>query len=69
LALKNILTMFSAASGMFVNERKSTIYLPLVKEEHRALFFSLFPYKLKETKDGLKYLGFSINANKYGVAN
>jgi hypothetical protein len=69
MVLTNILTMFSAMMGMSVNERKSTIYLPTVKEEHRELFSSSFPFELKEIEDGLKYLGFSIKPNKYGVAD
>jgi hypothetical protein len=69
LTLKNIMTFFSVATSMIINGIKSTIYLPFDNEDFKALFSNMFPFSIKEIMDGLKYLNFTINPNKYCIVD
>lgn len=57
-ALKNILTLFSKATGMQINEGKSTLTTNLLSEEEGQALRLHFPFEEKKLNDGLKYLGF-----------
>ena len=65
LALKDILDLFSKATGMDINERKSTLTTHLLRPEEEAELTRFFPFITAGVEEGLKYLGFSLKANMY----
>jgi len=67
--LKTILTNVSATIGMIVNEMKSTIYITLGNEDHRALFTNTFSFEQKDVEENLKYMGYAIKPNKYDIVD
>jgi hypothetical protein len=64
-ALRNILTLFSKAIGMQINEWKSTLTTNLVYEEEGQVLRLHFPFEEKKLDDGLKYLGFLLKPTDY----
>jgi hypothetical protein len=64
-ALRNILTLFSKATGMKINEGKSTLTTNLLSEEEGQTLRLYFPFEEKKLDDGLKYLGFLLKPNDY----
>jgi hypothetical protein len=63
--LRDILTLFSRATSMQVDERKSTLSTNLLSAEEVHLFRQSFPFADKELDVGLKYLGFNLKPNAY----
>lgn len=63
--LEGILNLFYRATGMQINERKSSLSCHMLLEEEIIPYRQLFPYELKEVDDGLKYLGFNLKPNDY----
>jgi len=63
--LQEILSLFSKATGMEVNELKSTLSTNLLGEEERMAYTRAFPYSHHLLEDGLKYLGFKLKPNDY----
>jgi len=63
--LKEILNLFSKATGMEVNFRKSTISTNLMSEGEIDRIKAYFPFETKSIDDGLKYLGFHLKPNNY----
>jgi len=63
--LKSILDLFSKATGMEYNIRKSTISHNLLSDEEINRFKDLFPFESKSIDEGLKYLGFNLKPTNY----
>jgi hypothetical protein len=63
--LKNILSLFSKATGMVINEGKSSLTTNLLTEEELGAFRQHFPFVEKKLEEGLKYLGFVLKPNDY----
>jgi len=63
--LKSILNLFSKATGMEFNSRKSTISSCLLSDGEIARLKSFFPFETKSIDEGLKYLGFNLKPNCY----
>jgi len=64
-SLNSILDLFSKATGMEYNTRKSTISSSLLSDGEIARLKSFFPFETKSIEDGLKYLGFNLKPNNY----
>ena len=64
-ALKEILDLFSKATGMDINFEKSTLTTHLLRPEEELELIENFPFNLTGLDVGLKYLGFSLKANCY----
>ena len=63
--LKEILELFSKATGMEINFSKSTLTTHLLKLEEVAEITRNFPINTAGLEAGLKYLGFPLKANFY----
>jgi len=63
--LKEILDLFSKATGMEINAGKSTLSTHLLRPEEVASLTNSFPFITTGLDAGLKYLGFSLKANQY----
>ena len=63
--LKEILDLFSKATGMDINVEKSTLTNHLLRPEEELELFENFPFTISDLDSGLKYLGFSLKANSY----
>jgi hypothetical protein len=63
--LRNILSLFSKATGMQINDRKSSLSTYLLTEEEEQAHNLFFPYERKTLDDGIKYLGFILKPNDY----
>ena len=63
--LKEILELFSKATGMDINVGKSTITTHLLRPEEELELIENFPFNIVGLDVGLKYLGFSLKANLY----
>jgi hypothetical protein len=53
--------------GMKVNVGKYSISCMGTSEEDMRFFTQLFPYQVVDLNKGIKYLGFYIKPNDYGV--
>jgi hypothetical protein len=56
------------ATGMMVNSNKSAIYFPKIEEDIKLLLTDLFTFPSFELADRLKYLGFYLKPNNYGIS-
>jgi len=63
--LKDILNLFSKATGMEFNIRKSTISSNLLNDREINRLKDFFPFESKPIEDGLKYLGFYLKPSNY----
>jgi hypothetical protein len=63
--LRDILSLFSKATGMQINDRKSSLTNFLLLEEEDLAHYSFFPFEIRALDDGLKYLGFNLKPNDY----
>ena len=63
--MKEILDLFSKATGMDINFEKSTLTTHLLRPEEELEIIENFPFNLTGLDVGLKYLGFSLKANCY----
>ena len=63
--LSDILSLFSKATGMEINERKSTVTTHLLTLDETQAFARVFPFIQIDIDVGLKYLGFSLKPNDY----
>jgi hypothetical protein len=54
---------------MQINGRKSTLIVHNMEEEEKQEYREWFPFEQKELDEGLKYLGFQLNPNKYRKAD
>jgi len=63
--LRNVLSLFSKARGMQINDRKSSLSTHLLSEEEDKSPRLIFPFENKSIDDGLKYLGFLLKPNDY----
>jgi len=63
--LKEILELFSKATGMEINAGKSTLTTNLLRPFEEDELLRLFPYNTAGLDEGLKYLGFSLKSNLY----
>jgi hypothetical protein len=59
------LGIFGKATGMFINERKSTLSLHNMSLIETDFYRKAFPYAQQEFNLGLKYLGFQSKTNNY----
>jgi hypothetical protein len=55
--LKNTVNIFSKATGMIINEGKSTLTSFCLSENEKGRFRQHFPFEEKTIDEGLKYLG------------
>jgi hypothetical protein len=62
---KELLQLYSKATGMEINIHESTIIFNNIEE----VFRDFFPYKVLEVQDGSKYLGLTIKPNDYGMGD
>jgi hypothetical protein len=60
-----ILDLFWNATWMKINSRKSTLSTYNLDRVETNLYKMIFPFDYKEIEEGLKYLGFHLNPNKY----
>jgi hypothetical protein len=63
--LKNILSLFSKATSMEINQEKLSLTTNLLTKEERLIFRQFFPFEEKKLYDGLKYLGFILKPIDY----
>jgi hypothetical protein len=63
--LSDILELFGKATGMKINERKSTLSTHNMELEEQRSYKDLFPFEQQELDKGLKYLGFQLKPNNY----
>jgi hypothetical protein len=63
--LNNTLKLFSKATGMIINEGKSTLTTSCLSELEKRRYRLLFPFEEKTIDEGLKYLGFTLKPNDY----
>jgi hypothetical protein len=63
--LREILDLFSKATGMEINAAKSTLTTHLLRPDELDELIRTFPYNLVGLDAGLKYLGFSLKPNNY----
>ena len=61
--LKEILDLFSKATGMEINVEKSTLTTHLLGPEEELELLETFPFNNSGLDVGIKYLGFSLKAN------
>jgi len=54
---------------MIINVNKYDIYLPDIEENNMLIFSTLFKFPLHELGAGIKYLGYVLKPNNYGIAN
>ena len=63
--LQEILELFSKATGMEINNDKSSLTTHMLRPEEEADLMRFFPFNTAGLDEGLKYLGFSLKANLY----
>ena len=63
--LQEILDLFSKATGMEINEGKSSLTTHMLSQVEEAELKRFFPFSSAGLEEGLKYLGFSLKANRY----
>jgi len=64
-SFKKTLYLFYKAIGMNINMEKSCLITSLCSRDEVTSFLRLLPVQYKSWEEGLKYLGFHINPNKY----
>jgi hypothetical protein len=52
------LTLFKRATGMLINDQKSSITLASLEAVDVRYILSQLPYQVLELEEGMKYLGF-----------
>ena len=57
--------MYSKASGMEINDDKSTISLCVLNVETQLDLQMIFPFNQMDMESSLKYLGFILKPNGY----
>ena len=67
IKLKEGLLLLQVATGMLVNDDKSTIFYSNLDDREIIWHSSLFPFKSLRLEDGLKNLGFFYKPNAYCV--
>ena len=65
--IAEILELFSKATGMEINARKSTLSIHMLRDDELQAITWDFPYNLEGLDVGLKYLGFSLKPNDYHI--
>ena len=63
--LAAVLALFSSATGMEINERKSTLTTHRLDDAEVGHPMVCFPFLRVPLDDGLKYLGFFLKPNNY----
>jgi len=63
--LKDILDLFTKATGMEINATKSTLTTHLLRPEALEDLTRVFPFNTVDLDAGLKYLGFSLKENAF----
>eukprot|EP00253_Pinus_taeda_P030603 PITA_30603 len=64
-----ILLLFTAATGMFPNQSKSTITCSRTSVQELRLALQVFPYEILPLDQGLKYLGFRLKPTCQRIAD
>lgn len=65
--LKRILDLFLKATGLCINERKSTLTCSgMTREEERRVALVL-NFEIKSLEDSFKYLGFYLKPDNYRI--
>jgi hypothetical protein len=57
--------LFKLATGMEINNQKSSITLSYLSEEDSLHISTRFPFQVHDLDEGLKYLGFQLKPNNY----
>jgi hypothetical protein len=65
--LKEILELYCIAISMTINMKTSSICFNGMEENHIKRVLQFFPYNVYGIQDGLKFLGFFIKPNDYGI--
>ena len=63
--LYEILMDFSKATGMMINEDKSSFYYSRLDEAEVISLQNIFSYKVLKIESGMKYLGFYLKPCRY----
>ena len=63
--ISEILGLFSTATGMEINVRKSTLTTHGIEDEEVRHAITYSPYNRATLDEGLKYLGFLLKPNNY----
>jgi hypothetical protein len=63
--LAEILQLFKNATGMLINQQKSTLSATGMAEADIVFYKSVFPFHVQDVNEGLKYLGFLLKPNCY----
>jgi hypothetical protein len=61
----NILDLFSRATSMQINERKSTLSINNMEADVLNFYRSIFHFEVRDIDSSLKYLGFQLKSNCY----
>jgi hypothetical protein len=61
------LELFCDATGMVINVIKSTIFFLDFVEDVRPHLIIFFNFPTHDMGDGVKYLGFNLKPNSYGI--
>eukprot|EP00253_Pinus_taeda_P003007 PITA_03007 len=67
--LQNIMHLFQQATGMKINEQKSTITTVGCTVHESAFALQRFPFISLSLADGIKYLGFRLKPNGYKIVD
>eukprot|EP00253_Pinus_taeda_P011273 PITA_11273 len=67
--LQNSMLLFQRATGMRINEQKSTITLVGCSIHETVYATQCFPFNSLPLADGIKYLGFRLKPNGYRIAD
>jgi hypothetical protein len=54
------ITLFKRATGMLINDQKSSITFASLEAADLRYILSQLPFQVLELEEGLKYLGFSV---------
>ena len=66
-ALKSILDLFLKATGLKINEQKSTLTISGMSLEESGRVGALLPFEIKSLQESFKYLGFLLKPDTYQV--
>ena len=59
------LLLFKQATGMEINEQKSSITFSSMEYEEIIYFLERLPFQVLDIEEGIKYLGFLLKPNDY----
>ena len=63
--LYEVLLVFCKASGMIINEDKSSFYYSGMEESELISIQNIFSFNVDKIESGMKYLGFHLKPSRY----